>query len=154
MAYWREHIKTRYLSPGVVAVDLDTNAYGMVGAHWKKQLKGRNARKWGRLFIDPCPHAKAERRRDALAPFRRLFEGEGANNNDECPGAMFITETNRTSAVQPSCASSNQQFGRDLYWALCHAIHNAPGSNRPGNAHQQMAWWEVKFQFDGAPKAQ
>lgn len=146
MARWQQYIRAHNSAAGVIAVTVQTSAYPMVAEHWKRQLTGKNKAKWGRLFIDPDPTAKRERRSIALAPFAGLYKGHTGNNNDECPGAMFIWETQEVSHVQPCDAVSNQEFGRDLYRALEHAVLKAtPTDPRP--IKDRMAWWQVEFSF-------
>lgn len=135
MARHEQFIDVKQVEPGVVEATIDLAGYPMVGHHWREQLTGTNAAKWGRIFVDPSPTEKNARRKDALGPFGTLYKGEKGNNLDECPGAMFVWETNRTAHVQPVDARANQDLGRDLYFALKRAI---PGP---------MAWWEVRFRF-------
>ena len=116
------------ITPGIVEVNISAAAYPMVGLHWKRQLTGRSAAKWGRIFIDPSPTERNSRRREALRPFGNLYRGEVGNNLDECPGAMFVWETHQESHVQPCDARSNQDLGRDLYHALRRAIPGPMGS--------------------------
>jgi len=90
---------------GVVVVTIDVASYPMVGQHLREQLSGRNARKWGRIYIDPDKAECKRRRDDALAAFRGLYKGEVGNNCDECPGAMFYWDGPAYPAhVQPLCA--------------------------------------------------
>ena len=109
--------------------------YPQIAKHWETQLTGRNAAKWGRIWIDPSKTAAAERRRDALWQEGPSTRGMPAFNRDECPGAMFICETQEVADVEVCCATQNQAFGRDLYHALRHALG------------AKMAWWEVRFKF-------
>jgi hypothetical protein len=147
VARWEQFIQTETVAPGVIQVTIQTSAYPMVGEHWRRQLSGANRKRWGKIFIDPDPKAKAQRRSIALGPFRGLYKGAVGNNNDECPGAMFIWETQRPSHVQPSDAKSNQDFGRDLYRALEHRVLKETGSLPPKPIKERMAWWEVRFEF-------
>ena len=55
-------------------------------------------------------------------------------NRDECPGAMFIWETQEIADVELLCAVQNQSFGRDLYRELKRALG-------------KLDWWEVRFKF-------
>jgi hypothetical protein len=121
---------------GVVVVTIDIVSYPMVGQHWREQLTGKNARKWGRIYIDPDKAECKRRRDDALAPFRGLYKGEVGNNCDECPGAMFYWDGPEYPAhVQPLCAYNNQRLGRDLDRVLRNTI--------PGDT----GWWEIVFRF-------
>jgi hypothetical protein len=119
----------------------------MVAEHWRQQLSGKNKSKWGKIYIDPDPAAKQQRRSIALAPFAGLYKGVPANNNDECPGAMFIWETQETSHVLPVDAIANQAFGRDLYRALEREVLRATSDQPPKPIRERMAWWEVRFSF-------
>jgi hypothetical protein len=133
-----ENISAAIGPAGVVNVTINVPAFPMVGAHWRDQLSGPNARRWGKLFIDPDKEECEERRRDALNSFRGLYGGEPANNLDECPGAMFYWDGPEYPAhVQPLCASDNQALGRELYRVLRKTI--------PGD----LSWWQVVFQFRG-----
>lgn len=147
MARWEKFITTERIAPGVIKVTIQVSAYPMVGDHWKQQLSGKNAKKWGRIFIDPAPGEAGDRRSIALAPFQALYKGEIGNNNDECPGAMFIWETQKTAHVQPSDALSNQEFGRDLYFALRQRVLQETGLCPAKEVKMRMAWWEVVFSF-------
>jgi hypothetical protein len=147
MAGWEKYIATERVEPGVIKVTIQTSAYPMVGDHWRQQLTGANAKKWGRIYIDPDPTAKQQRRSIALGPFKGLYRGEVGNNNDECPGAMFIWETRDTAHVQPCDAKSNQDFGRDLYRALENRVLKETVSGPPKPIQERMAWWEVRFEF-------
>lgn len=146
MARWEQYIHAANSAPGVITVTVQTSAYPMVADHWKQQLTGRNKAKWGTIYIDPDPASKRERRSIALAPFAGLYKGESGNNNDECPGAMFIWESQDISHVQPCDAVSNQEFGRDLYRALESVVLRAT-PNDPRPIKQRMAWWQVEFGF-------
>lgn len=146
MARWQQYIHSENSAPGVITVTVQTCAYPMVADHWKQQLTGRNKAKWGKIYIDPDPASKRERRSIALAPFAGLYKGEVGNNNDECPGAMFIWESQEISHVQPCDAVSNQEFGRDLYRALESVVLRAT-PNDPRSIKQRMAWWQVEFRF-------
>lgn len=148
MSNWRQSIRYQWPAPGVIELTVQTNAYHMVGEHWRKQLTGQNARKWGRIYIDPQVGEVAARRRDALWEIRGLNHHDSATNLDECPGAMFIPETNAISHVEPVDALSNQEFGRDLYLAIRQAIQEAPGPKPVKLDRATMGWWQVKFRFD------
>jgi hypothetical protein len=130
------NVDASIVADGVVEVRIRTAAYPMVGLHWRQQLTGSNAAKWGRIFVDPSKEERRTRRRGALHSFGDLYRGEVGNNLDECPGAMFVWETNRESHVQPCDARSNQDLGRDLHSALRRVISGP------------MGWWEVRFVFD------
>ena len=127
MARWEQYIDAKRIAPGVIRITIQVSAYPMVAEHWRQQLTGNNSRKWGKIYIDPLPGAREERRSIALAPFGSLYKGETGNNNDECPGAMFIWESQEPAHVQPSDARSNQEFGIDLYYALRHCILSETG---------------------------
>jgi hypothetical protein len=120
---------------GVVFVTVARKSYPQIAAHWEEQLTGANARRWGKLYIDPSTRAKDGRRRDALWQEGPSTRGMPAFNRDECPGAMFICQTQEISHVEVCCATQNQAFGRDLY----HALRDELGP--------KMAWWEVRFSF-------
>lgn len=122
---------------GTVLVTVSRRAYPQVVDHWKSQLTGANAKRWGRLWIDPHAPATDERRRDAMWTEGRSTRGLPGFNRDECPGAMFICETQEVSHVEVLCATQNQAFGRDLYSALRSEL--GPKS--------KMGWWEVKFRW-------
>lgn len=146
MAHWQNFIKTTCNERGRIDVTIITAAYPTVGEHWRQQLTGSNLRKWGRIFIDPDPRAVKDRRSMAIGPFRGLYKGERAANVDECPGAMFIWETHETAHPVPVDAKSNQQFGIDLYQALCSEVMTQLDCSRH-DVHGQLAWWEVRFAF-------
>jgi hypothetical protein len=132
---------------GVIRVAILSTGYPMTADHWKQQLTGKNAAKWGKIYIDPAPGATEERRSIALAPFGSLYRGEKGNNLDECPGAMFIWETQEIAHIQPRDAVSNQEFGRDLYFALrCRVLHETGPCPR-SEVKKRMARWEVRFVF-------
>jgi hypothetical protein len=120
---------------GTVDVIVARSDYPQIAAHWESQLTGSNARKWGRIWIDPSTKARDQRRRDALWQEGPSTRGVPAFNRDECPGAMFICHTQEISHVEVVCASENQAFGRDLYQALRKELG------------PRMAWWEVRFEF-------
>lgn len=128
-------VLARSRNDGVVYVTVARTTYPQIAAHWEEQLTGKNARKWGKLYIDPSKAARDERRRDALSQEGPSTRGMPAFNRDECPGAMFICETQEIAHVEVCCATENQAFGRDLY----HALRKELGP--------QMAWWEVRFEF-------
>jgi hypothetical protein len=88
-----------------------------------------------------------ERRSMALPPFGSLYKGEKGNNLDECPGAMFIWDTQKTAHVQPCDALANQEFGRDLYFALAHRVLHETGPCPRSQLKRRLAWWEVQFVF-------
>lgn len=132
---------------GVIKVWVLCAAYPMVADHWREQLTGRNAEKWGRIYIDPAPGASAERRSIALAPFGSLYRGEIGANIDECPGAMFIWESQQPAHPLPTDARANQDFGRDLYFALRHRTLHETGPCARREVKHRMAWWQVRFEF-------
>jgi hypothetical protein len=109
MARWEQYIRADNVAPGVITVTIQRCAYPMVAEHWRQQLTGRNKRKWGKIYIDPDPGAKRVRRSMALAPFEGLYKGEIGNNNDECPGAMFIWRPKKHPMSNPRtpCQTSN-----------------------------------------------
>jgi len=148
MERWEQYIRTANPEPGVITVNIQTSGYPMAGDHWRQQLTGAALRQWGKIYIDPAPGASDERRSMALAPLGRLYKGEVGNNNDECPGAMFIWQTQETAHVQPLDARSNQDLGRDLYFALRHRVLAATGPCKRVELKNRMAWWEVRFSFD------
>jgi len=146
------NITARVVTPGVLFCEIRTAAYFMVGEHWRDQLTGRNARKWGRIYIDPSKTEKKLRRRGNLADWRGMYKGNQAVNCDECPGAMFMWDGKEfDSHVEPLCAVSNQAFGSDLYWALYRAIKTAmiKDGKWAGRRASFMGWWQVKFGFIG-----
>jgi hypothetical protein len=147
MAKWEKQISTERIEPGVIRVTVLLPGYPMVAEHWRQQLTGTNGAKWGKIYIDPAPGAKEERRSIALAPFGSVYRGEKGNNLDECPGAMFIWETQEPAHVEPCDAISNQEFGRDLYYALRHRILHDTGPCPVSQVKKRMAWWEVRFSF-------
>ena len=120
---------------GTIVVTVRRKQYPQIARHWEMQLTGPNAKKWGRLWIDPKKPAANERRRDALWQEGPSTRGMPAFNRDECPGAMFICETQEVADVEVCCATENQAFGRDLYRALQKELGKT------------MAWWEVRFRF-------
>jgi hypothetical protein len=73
-----KQISTEIMEKGVIQVTILLPGYPMVAEHWRQQLTGRNAAKWGRIFIDPAPGAKEERRSIALATFGRCIEEKKA----------------------------------------------------------------------------
>ncbi len=147
MARWENYIKTTRIEPGVISVTILTTAYPTVGEHWRQQLTGKNLRKWGRIYIDPAPGEADERRSMALAPFGKLYKGEVGANIDECPGAMFIWETQEIAHGHPTDARSNQDLGRDLYHALCSRVKAETGPCKRSELKSRLAWWEVRFSF-------
>jgi len=120
---------------GTVMVTVRRKADPQIARHWETQLTGRNGRKWGRLWIDANKAAAHERRRHALWQEGRSTRGMPAFNRDECPGAMFICETQEIADVEVCCATENQAFGRDLYRALRQELG------------RKLDWWEVRFRF-------
>jgi hypothetical protein len=120
---------------GIVVVTVKRRRYPQIARHWERQLTGANARKWGRIWIDPRKSAKHERRKDAMWTEGPSTRGMPHGNRDECPGAMFICETQEVSDVEVCCATQNQDFGRDLYAALLKELG------------KKMGWWQVRFRF-------
>ncbi len=147
MARWEKYINTVRPEPGLIVATVSVSAYPTVGEHWRQQLTGRNLKKWGRIFIDPAPGAAGQRRSIALAPFGSLYKGQVGANIDECPGAMFIWETQEPAHAFPTDARSNQDFGRDLYFALRHRVLSETGPCRRSELKARLAWWEVRFAF-------
>ena len=133
--HYKRNIGVRRILPGVVEVTINVRAYPTVGSHWRQQLTGNNAKKWGWIAIDPDKREKWRRRREALDPFGRAYAGEVGANLDECPGAMFMWQTNEPAHVRPCDARANQDLGRDLYFALRAAIP------------EPMGEWQVRFRF-------
>jgi hypothetical protein len=148
MARWEAYIRTERIEPGVIQVHVLSAGYPMVAEHWRQQLTGANARRWGRIYIDPAPGAADERRSIALAPAGSLYRGARGSNWDECPGAMFIWETQEPAHILPTDARSNQDFGRDLYFALQHRVLSETGPCPRRQLKKRMAWWEVRFTFE------
>ena len=139
-------IDVRECAKGVLEVSVRKSAYRHVAVHWERQLTGANATKWGRLFIDRNKTAMAKRRSDALWQEPWSKETRGAFDRDECPGAMFICETQAVSDVELCDASANRSFGRDLVTALDRAIATLPTLPRAaGDRRPNM--WEVRFRF-------
>jgi hypothetical protein len=120
---------------GVAEVTVRCSAYPQVAKHWQTQLTGARARQWGRIWIDPSSKEAKERRKDALWQAGESSRGLPGFNLDECPGAMFIWQTQKIAHTELCCATQNQAFGRELYWALRAALG------------KQMGWWEVRFVF-------
>ena len=120
---------------GFVDVTVQRKFYPQIAQHWESQLTGRNAAKWGRIWIDPSSVEKDNRRRENLWEEGPSTRGLPQANRDECPGAMFICETQEFADVEVCCATQNQAFGRDLFWALRKELG------------KKMGWWEVRFHF-------
>ena len=143
-------IEVNCLGDGLAEVTIRTAMYRQVGAHWKRVLSGANAKRWGRIFIDPSK-AHAERRRaDAMWEEGESTRGMPQGNRDECPGAMFIWESGEISDVEVCCATANQDFGRDLYKALRKVLlplQLNPRTGNPVRSSTRLAWWEIKFKF-------
>src|ERR1700678_3313710 len=94
MTNYRDNIRVHIIDGrGIAILDVKTAAYPQVAEHWREQLTGKNASKWGRIWIDPCKKQAKLRRRDALWPFGDTYKGVVGSNLDECPGAMFVWET-------------------------------------------------------------
>jgi hypothetical protein len=136
-------IEVKHLGGGIAEVTIRAACYPQVGAHWKRVLSGSNAKRWGRIYIDPSKAAAEERRADAMWEEGRSTRGMPQANRDECPGAMFIWETQDISDVEVCCASANQAFGRDLYKALKDKLLPIQKYGPKG----RLSWWEVKFKF-------
>ena len=149
-ASYLSNIFIEWISPGVLAVNIRTAAYPGAADHWKAQLTGENAKKWGRIFIDPSAREGKQRRRDALHPWGDTYKGEAGANLDECPGAMFVWETQAIAHVEPVDARSNQDLGRDMYHALRRGIRDAIDPSKASRMPRrgEMGWWEVRFRFD------
>jgi hypothetical protein len=75
-------------------------------------------------------------------------EPEVGANIDECPGAMFIWESQEPADAHPTDARSNQDLGRDLYFALRHRVLAETGPCERTELKNRMAWWEVRFSFE------
>ena len=136
-----QDIQVEITSPGVARVTVRVGAYPQVARHWREQLTGANARKWGRLYCDPNKVEKMRRRSENMADYGGITDdvntrkhGKGHINRDECPGAMFIWETQAPADVEELCATDNQKFGRELYWAMKRVLG-------------KLDWWEVTFRF-------
>ena len=134
-------IVVEVVSPGVARVTVRERHYPQVARHWREQLTGANARKWGRIYCDPSRVEKDRRRREHMSDYGGVIEdantrkhGKGHINRDECPGAMFVWQTQEPADVEEICATDNQTFGRDLY----HAMRRVLG---------KLDWWEVRFRF-------
>jgi hypothetical protein len=128
-----------------VQVTIYVPAYPQAAGHWRDQLTGANARRWGRIWIDPDVRERHRRRRQHLSAFGPIPDdditrkhGKGHINRDECPGAMFIWETQCDADVEMLCATDNQRFGGDLYRALKREIERKIGP---------LGWQEVRFAF-------
>ena len=67
-------------------------------------------------------------------------------NRDECPGAMFIRETQETADVKEPCATDNQKFGTQLYYAL-HKTLIPLQKYPPQEGNRRLGWWVVEFKF-------
>ncbi len=147
MAHWENFIRTKCDGDGIIHVTIVTAAYPTAGDHWRQQLTGSNLRKWGRIFIDPDPHEAKERRSMAIGPLQGLYKGQPAANIDECPGAMFIWETDEIADPMPVDAKSNQQLGIDLYHALCREVMKQKGCKYK-EVRGHLTWWEVRFAFE------
>ena len=122
------------VKPGVAQISVRHQACPQVARHWEEQLTGAKAKHWGRIWIDPDKAAADERRKLALGQVGPIGRGMPQANRDECPGAMFIWETQEVADVELLCAVQNQAFGRDLYRALKSTLG-------------KLDWWEVRFAF-------
>ena len=141
------NITVDHISPGVVQVTIRSAAYPQVGEHWRRVLSGNNTQRWGRIWTDPDAQAADERRADAMWEEGQSTRGMPHANRDECPGAMFIWETQEISDVEVCCASANQAFGRDLYNALRPLIRQQNKNYVDRRYRNRLSWWEVKFNF-------
>lgn len=136
-----DDIAVAVVAPGIAEVIVREQAYPQVARHWREQLTGTNAAQWGRIYCDPDAREKRHRRRHNMADYGGITEdagtrrhGKGHINRDECPGAMFVWESQEPAHVEEICATDNQKFGRELYWALRRVLG-------------KLDWWEVRFRF-------
>jgi hypothetical protein len=134
-------IQVEIVAAGVARVTVREGAYPQAARHWRQQLTGANAKKWGRIYCDPSKVEKTRRRAEHMSDYGGVIEdantrkhGKGHINRDECPGAMFIWQTQAPADVEELCATDNQKFGRDLYWAMKRVLG-------------KLDWWEVQFRF-------
>ena len=68
---------------GFVDVTVQRKFYPQIAQHWERQLTGRNAAKWGRIWIDPSSVEKDKRRRENLweeGPSTRGFHKRTGTN--------------------------------------------------------------------------
>lgn len=142
----REPIEVDVIGPGKARVTVKLSTYPQVGRHWRQQLTGPNKRKWGRIFIDPSKDGAEERRRDAMWEHGPTMAKGLHVNRDECPGAMFVWETQATADVEELCATDNQKFGRELYQVLRKALLPLQ-KYPPGGDKRRLGMWEVEFVF-------
>jgi hypothetical protein len=141
-----EPIQVTVIGPGLARVTIRKSAYPQAARHWEEQLTGPNRKKWGKIYIDPSRAAAEERRRDAMWEHGPAMARGLHVNRDECPGAMFIWETQETADVEELCATDNQRFGRELYQALRQTL--LPLQKYPPRAlNARLGWWQVEFEF-------
>lgn len=139
-------IEVRITAPGKALVTISKRVYPQVSRHWEEQLTGANRRKWGTIYTDPSKTHAEERRADAMWQHGRAMTKGIHVNRDECPGAMFVWETQLPADVQELCATDNQQFGRDLYRELRTVL--LPKQQKTPHAFKgRLYWWEVEFEF-------
>jgi hypothetical protein len=139
-------ILVEVVGPGKARITIRVSVYPQVGRHWKEQLTGPNRMKWGRIYIDPSKEAAIERRSDAMWEHGPAMVKGLHVNRDECPGAMFIWETQETADVEELCATDNQKFGRELYHALRETLLPLQVV-APREGKNRLGWWEVVFRF-------
>ncbi|MGH7202057.1 MAG: hypothetical protein ACREJB_15745 [Planctomycetaceae bacterium] len=149
---YHSNIQVKLAAPGVIEVRIRAIAYGQTGRHWKQQLSGKNAQKWGRLFIDPDPREVKTTRKMATWEQRGSFKGCYLDQ-DECPGAMFLFDgpgEEGFSHVEWVDSWSNQKMGRELYWALRAFFLARMKPHKQSSLRdirKDMGWWEVRFAF-------
>src|SRR3954471_7398601 len=101
-------IEVRITAPGKARVIIRKCVYPQVAEHWQEQLTGANRRKWGKIYTDPSKTHADERRADAMWQHGRAMARGIHVNRDECPGAMFVWETQALADVEELCATDNQ----------------------------------------------
>jgi hypothetical protein len=141
-----EPITVTVVGPGKALISIRKSAYPQVARHWEEQLTGANRRKWGKIYTDPSKAAADQRRKDAMWEYGSAMTRGIHVNRDECPGAMFIWETQETADVEELCATDNQRFGRELYQALCRVLLPLQ-EPLPRAVKGRLCWWEVDFKF-------
>jgi hypothetical protein len=139
-------IDVSVISPGKALVTVRKSAYPQVARHWEEQLTGPNRKKWGKIYTDPSTAAIDERRKGAMGVHGPSMSKGLHVNRDECPGAMFIWETQETADVEELCAADNQIFGTQLYQAL-HQTLISLQKYPPREGNRRLGWWEVEFKF-------
>ena len=127
-------ITTREISPGVVEVTIEADAYGQAGRHWRRVLSRTNHGGYGRIYIQRF--GANARRYWSCYELRDYYRGQAGANLDECPGAMFIWTTDRKADVEAIDAIDNQALGR----AMGAALRDYP-------QHDERDLWEVRFRF-------